>query len=286
MLRWLMGLDASRAARERALASLEPHIWQSLLAQHVFLSGFNDIEAETLRQHTAWILANKSFHGAHGLQLTSDMCCSIAVQAALPILGLDTSLYRGWTQIVVYPGGFLVPHTEIDEAGVVHEYLQETAGESWEGGPVILSWEDAQGAADTLANVVIHEFAHKLDQRAGGADGMPNLRTHPDLDPRRWSEVLEGTYTDCVDWLEELDRSLPADLDRDSEEAQGWDSGLPVDAYAAQDPAEFFAVSSESFFIDPWPMASAWPDWYGLLVQYYRQDPLQRLVAAGVMRAS
>ncbi|MGB6008981.1 zinc-dependent peptidase [Castellaniella sp.] len=285
MLRWLTGRDARDREFDQALASLDERVWPRLLLQHDFLLGLDGQDAETLRRHTAWILANKSFHGAHGMRVTPDMRRSIAVQAALPILGLDTSLYRGWTQIVVYPGGFLVPRTETDEAGVVHEYVQETSGESWEGGPVILSWEDARAGADARANVVIHEFAHKLDQRAGGADGVPGLHAHRDLNVRRWHEVLDATFDDFNGWLDEIEAAIPPDVDPESDEAAAWYVELPLDPYAAQDPAEFFAVSSESFFIEPWAMAAAWPDWYGLLTQYYRQDPLRRLEGAGAQGA-
>ena len=284
MLRWLMGRSAREREFEQALETLDARVWPPLLARHGFLRGLDAQETEALRRHTAWILANKSFHGAHGMRVTPEMRRSIAVQAALPILGLDTSLYRGWTQIVVYPGGFLVPRTETDEAGVVHEYVQETSGESWEGGPVILSWEDARPGTDTPSNVVIHEFAHKLDQRDGGADGMPGLRAHRDLDPHRWREVLDRTFDDFTDWLDEVESLIPPDVDPESDEAAGWYAELPLDPYAAHDPAEFFAVSSESFFIEPWAMAAAWPDWYELLVRYYRQDPLRRLEGAGVER--
>src|SRR5690606_36470518 len=233
---------------EQALETLDARVWPPLLARHGFLRGLDAQETEALRRHTAWILANKSFHGAHGVRVTPEMRRSIAVQAALPILGLDTSLYRGWTQIVVYPGGFLVPRTETDEAGVVHEYVQETSGESWEGGPVILSWEDARPDPDTLANVVIHEFAHKLDQRAGSADGMPGLRAHRDLDARHWRDVLETTFDDFNAWVDEIEAAILSHMDPESDAAADWYADLPLDPYAAQDPAEFFAVSSESFF--------------------------------------
>src|SRR5690606_10363773 len=129
MLRWLMGRSAREREFEQALETLDARVWPPLLARHGFLRGLNAQETEALRRHTAWILANKSFHGAHGMRVTPEMRRSIAVQAALPILGLDTTLYRGWTQIVVYPGGFLVPRTETDEAGVVHEYVQERSEE-------------------------------------------------------------------------------------------------------------------------------------------------------------
>jgi len=276
---WLRTGGARQAAVLRETQALTPEVWARLLAAHDFLGGLADTDSEALRQRAAWILASKSFHGAHGLTVTPSMRRAIAVQAALPILGLDTSLYHGWTQIVVYPGGFLVPRIEVDEAGVVHEYTQETSGESWEGGPVILSWDDVHRGDG--ANVVIHEFAHKLDQRSGGADGMPGLRAHPGLDPARWQEVLAWTYEDFNAWLDEVEAAIPAHIDPESDDAAPWYEELPLDPYAATDPAEFFAVSSEGFFVDPEPLARAWPDWYGLLAGYYRQDPLRRLAAGG-----
>ncbi|MGA0585473.1 MAG: zinc-dependent peptidase, partial [Castellaniella sp.] len=97
MLRWLTGRAARDRAFEQALDSLDTRVWSPLLARHAFLAGLDARETETLRRHTAWILANKAFHGAHGLRVTPDMRRSIAIQAALPVLGLDTSLYRGWT---------------------------------------------------------------------------------------------------------------------------------------------------------------------------------------------
>src|SRR5690606_13798977 len=97
MLRWLTGRSARDRALEQALESLDARVWPPLLARHAFLQGLDAQATETLRRHTAWILANKAFHGAHGLRVTPDMRRVIAVQAALPILGLDTSLYRGWS---------------------------------------------------------------------------------------------------------------------------------------------------------------------------------------------
>lgn len=278
MFRWLTGRGARQARVQEALQILDPGTWRALLARHAFLRGLNAEESEALRSRTAWILASKSFCGAHGLNVTPAMQRSIAVQAALPILGLDTSLYEGWTDIIVYPGGFLIPRSDIDEAGVVHEYVQESSGESWEGGPVILSWEDAQPDADQESNVVIHEFAHKLDQRAGGADGMPHLGTHRDLDAASWQRILHACWEDLNDRLDAVEAAIPHNVDPESEAAAPWYARLPLDAYAATDPAEFFAVSSEAFFICPGPLAQAWPDWYGVLSRYYRQDPLHRLV--------
>src|SRR5690554_1919677 len=142
MLRWLLGKGARRAKVERELASIDAVQWAAILDGHAFLRGLSPEEDHALRHRVAWLLASKRFSGTHDLQLNQDMLLSIAVQAALPILNLDPRLYEGWTEIIIYPGGFLIPRTEVDESGVVHEYVEEAAGEAWEGGPVVLSWED------------------------------------------------------------------------------------------------------------------------------------------------
>lgn len=159
---------------------------------------------------------------------------------------------------------------------MVHEYIEDAAGEAWDGGPVILSWEDAQ-LSDGGFNVVIHEFAHKLDLQAGDADGMPSLAAHPDIAPRAWRRVLEDSLERFIAALDAVEAAIPPDVDPESEEADAWYGQLPMDPYAATDEAEFFAVSSEHFFVDPWPMRDALPEWYAMLRAYYRQDPAERL---------
>lgn len=231
-----------------------------------------------MRRRAAWLLASKGFSGAHDVPVTDDMMLSIAIQAALPILNLEPAVYEGWTEIIVYPGGFLIPRTDVDESGVVHQYVQEAAGEAWEGGPVILSWEDCEPGFNTDVNVVIHEFAHKLDLYQGDADGMPWLGRHgPMLTPRIWKRVLDACFEDFRATLDQLEADIPPHVDPESDAAAPWYQTLPLDPYAATDPAEFFAVSSEAFFVNPAPLAGAYPDWYALLSQYYRQDPLSRL---------
>jgi len=277
MFRWLAGRGAARRDVERTLARIDRDDWRHAMAGLPFLDGLSQAEQEALRARAAWILASKSFSGAAGLQVSDAMMLSIAIQAALPILELDTRLYEGWTEIIVYPGGFLIPRSDMDESGVVHEYLMEASGEAWEGGPVILSWDDLSRTEEGGVNVVIHEFAHKLDLYAGGADGMPGLGAHPHIDPRRWRQVLEESFEwfNCA--LDAVEDAIPPDVDPESDEASPWYERLPLDPYAATDEAEFFAVSSEAFFVHPLPLSEALPEWYGLLAQYYRQDPLRRL---------
>ncbi len=277
LIRWLFGRGATQRQVERELALISTEVWRTAVARHSFLAGLSSEEDEALRRRAAWLLASKTFSGARSLEVTDDIMLSVAIQAALPILKLDPVLYEGWTEIILYPGGFLIPRNTVDDSGVVHEYIQEASGEAWDGGPLILSWEDAAPGGSPGMNVVIHEFAHKLDIYAGEADGMPSLSAHPELRPRQWRRVLDESFDDFTQRLTAVEDAIPGNIDPDSEEASVWYDTLPLDPYAATDTAEFFAVSSEAFFIAPGPLAAALPEWYGLLAQYYRQDPLRRL---------
>lgn len=276
MFGWLRGRGATPAHTARTAASIDPALWHATLGALPFLARLSADDTEALRARVAWLVASKQFSGTHGLEVTDAMRLSIAAQAALPILHLSPSLYEGWQEIVVYPGGFLIPRTDTDEAGVVHEYVQEAAGEAWDGGPVILSWEDvsAHPAEHGAYNVVIHEFAHKLDLAAGDADGIPAMLAASGISARQWRNTLDDAYDRYCEALEAVEAAIPRDVDPESEDADAWYGQLPLDPYAATDPAEFFAVSSEAFFVDPLPLAMALPDWYALLSRYYRQSPL------------
>jgi MtfA peptidase len=150
----------------------------------------------------------------------------------------------------------------MDDDGLVHTYDETLSGEAMPGGPVMLSWIDVEAAAegsagDAVYNVVIHEFAHKLDMRTGEASGCPPLADASAL--RQWQEVLDRCLAEHTD---EVERGL---------------SNSVIDAYGAEGPEEFFAVSSESFFVAPQELLRDWPDWYAQLASFYRQDPAQDL---------
>ena len=207
-------------------------------------------QTQKLKDLALLFLAEKQFTGTHGLEVSDAMRLSIAAQACLPILELGLDWYSGWTGVVIYPGDFRVRRTEVDEDGVVHEWDDELAGEAMPGGPVVLSWDAA--AHDPLMNVVIHEFAHKLDMLDGVADGRPPL--HAGMDGRAWQKAFEEAFKGFSDALE-----------------RGRDTWL--DPYAAEHPAEFFAVISEAFFEDPRETRRRYPDVYDQLKLFYRQDP-------------
>jgi MtfA peptidase len=233
--------------RRRVLARhrIDDALWQRATRPLTFLP-----RTPKLRELALLFLAEKDFVGAHELEVTDVMRLSIAAQACLPILELGLDWYAGWHGIVVYPGDFRVRRREIDEDGVVHEWEDDLAGEAMPAGPVVLSWDAL--AHDPAINVVIHEFAHKLDMLNGEADGVPPL--HPGMDRRAWVAVFEEAYEGFCDALE-----------------RGKDTWL--DPYAAEHRSEFFAVISEAFFREPGETKRRYPGVYEQLARFYRQDP-------------
>jgi len=246
-------LTAWRRRRVLARHRIDERLWRETMRALPFVRALSMDERQRLRDMALLFLAEKSFSGAHGLPVTDAMRVSVAVQACLPVLELGLDAYAGWSGIVVYPGDFRVHVAETDDAGVVHEFDDERAGESWPGGPVILSWDAARHAPDM--NVVIHEFAHKLDMANGEADGVPRL--HAGMDRAAWAHAFRTAYQGFCDALE-----------------RGRETWL--DPYAAESPGEFFAVMSEMFFTEAAEARRRYPDVYDQLRRFYRQDPAAR----------
>ncbi len=265
-------LDRLRPASQ---VRIDDDLWRSALESLPFLGRLGEAQRQRLRALAQQFLADKEFAAAGDLQLTAAMQVSIAAQACLPVLELGLAAYRGWTSIVVYPDEFLVPREITDEAGVVHQYVDQLAGEAWDGGPLLLSWADA-GERQPDCNVIIHEFAHKLDMANGDADGVPpfDRRLHPRLSVGRWRQVLGDAFERLSAELDLIEAEIPPHLDPESPAGDAYYARLPLDPYAATDPGEFFAVSSEAFFVAPARLRDAFPDWYGLLAEFYRQQPL------------
>lgn len=247
LTRWWRNRIIARAAVDGAQ-------WQRTLERLPFLRGLSEAERERLRQSVILFLHHKSIHGAGGLALDSEMQLLIAAQACIPILNLDIDYYRGWVEVIVYPDEF-VPRVEYsDEAGVVHTEREPHAGEAWLQGPVILSWADVAPSADGV-NVVVHEFAHKLDMLNGEANGFPPL--HQGMSREAWSRAFGTAYADFCRRVE-----------------AGYEDA--IDPYAAESPAEFFAVLSEAFFETPRAVIGLFPQVYDQLRLFYRQDPAAR----------
>ncbi len=245
--------------RRRVLrqSPLEDGLWSATIARLPVLDGLDADELAGLRELATLFLHEKSFETTHGLVLTPSMRLCIAAQACLPILRLGLGWYDGWSTVIVYPGEFAHRREDVDEAGIVHEWDEVRSGESWEYGPVILSWADveASGRCDGY-NVVIHELVHKLDMLNGQPNGFPPLPRGVDAD--QWNRVFSAAF-------EDMNGRLDA----------GGDTA--IDPYAAEHPAEFFAVLSEYFFETPGLVQDMYPEVYAQLRSFYRQDPLRRL---------
>lgn len=247
--------QASREARVLARRAIPDALWQLTLARLPFLAKRCDADLAELRRLASLFLDQKEFTGANGLAVDDAMAVCIAAQAVLPVLRVGLAPYNSFVGIVVHPDEVVAQREVVDEDGVVHAYDEVLAGEAMEGGPVMLSWRDVADAGETAAsgyNVVIHEFAHVLDMGDGMADGVPPL---PSAQARR-------------DWLAVL---MPAYDRLDEQVACGYATLL--DPYGAQGPEEFFAVASETFFVNPNEMRAEHPALYGLLARYFQQDP-------------
>ncbi|MCC6813233.1 MAG: zinc-dependent peptidase, partial [Rubrivivax sp.] len=159
-------------------------LWQDTLARHPFLQRLDAHERRRLQHLAAHFIARKRFTGAHGLVVTDAMAVAVAAQACLPLLHLGPpdrpeaalAWYDDFVTIVLHPDDAVAPRRVMDDAGVVHHYDEVLAGEAMQHGPVMLSWPAVQGAGmGSGTSVVIHEFVHKMDMQAGGADGAPPL---------------------------------------------------------------------------------------------------------------
>ena len=249
--RWLV---SHILRRERIPGTL----WHEYVTPLPVLQGLSRKELHRLRDMASLFLHHKTLSGAGGLEITDEMRVIIAAQACLLILNLDLDWYDGWQEIIVYPGSFVVQHDEVDEIGLVHKARRVLGGEAWGRGPVILSWEDVVPGVHPHgegSNVVLHEFAHKLDMRNGVANGMPPL--HRDMVRENWTRAMQRAYDDLYRQVERHHHTK-------------------IDPYATENPAEFFAVVTEYFFEIPQRLHHLYPEVYEELRQFYRQDPLRR----------
>lgn len=255
---WLAGPPWWRAARRQRIRRRPfPAAWRDVLRRRMpaFAALPADLQLQ-LKKQVQVLLAETPFIGCAGLQVDDEMRVLIAAQASLLLLNRHNGSFDRLRQLLVYPGAFVVQRSQADGAGLAHEGRRTLSGESWQQGQVVLSWADVlAGAADPGDghNVVIHEFAHQLDQESGPANGAPWLGRRERY--ARWSQVLGDEFA-----------ALRQRLAQDA-------PGL-IDAYAAQDPAEFFAVVSEHFFEQPAALAAAHPALYAEFARYYRVNPL------------
>ena len=250
---WLRALRARRDARTLARRPIPDDLWRLTLARFPFLRARPVDDIARLRELATLFLARKEFGGP--MRVGDDMAVAVAAQACLPILKLGLHWYDGFVGIVIHPDAVRVRRETTGDDGVVHAYDETLAGEAMDGGPVMLSWRDVAEAGESARwgyNVVIHEFAHVLDFRAGltrGALPAPSGEARA-----RWVATLterHDAFCNSVDC--------------------GGDTFL--EPYAALGLEEFFAVASEAFFVAPAGLQAEDAAVYNLLARFYLQDP-------------
>ena len=235
-----------------------PESWSEIVARNVPLAnGLTDEERERLLRLVQVFVHDKPFEGCGGLEITDEIRVTIAAHACLLLLQLEGPCYPRVRRILVYPGAFWAKRVQ-RRRGPPPRPEGPESGEAWQDGIVVLSWDDVQrGGADPADgdDVVLHEFAHALDQEDGDAGGTPVLDSPSLL--RSWARVLSTHY-------EQLKRDVEAGR------------ATVLDEYGASNPAEFFAVATETFFEKPDQLKAAEPDLYEQLRQFYHQDPASR----------
>lgn len=241
----------------RIIARPFPDPWQRSLKRAIpYINRLSADEQRQLRDNIQRFLADKQFHGCGGLVVTDDMRVTIAAQACLLLLNRRTEVYPRLRHILVYPDAFVSNLEYEDDDGLVGMDDDEDgmSGESWHYGKVILSWDDVRRGAANMhdgQNVVLHEFSHQLDSESGFPNGAPILHG--------------GSYTAWANILSEEFEELNADFHHNQESV--------MDHYGATNPAEFFAVATETFFEKPHQLRQLHPELFGVLREYYAVDP-------------
>lgn len=258
--RWWQQRRESRVLSDRAIPDA---LWAEVLQRYPMLAWRSDADRLELRRLATLFLADKEFHGAHGFEVTDTVAACVAAQACVPIIHLGLAAYSSFVGIVIHEDEVVARREIVDDSGVVTFYDEVLSGEAMEGGPVMLSWHDASGAAQAQGeayNVVIHEFVHVLDQTDGALNGRPSL---PDRQTAaHWDRVMEAALWRLCQVLDSGGTSV-------------------IDEYGAQGPEEFFPVAAEAFFAQPVGLRFEYPALYDLLAGYFRQDPAAWAESAG-----
>jgi MtfA peptidase len=253
----MFGLFKKRR-RERLRSASFPAEWIQIIRKNVaFYDRLSESDQRELQGHIQVFLAEKSFEGCGGLVMNQEIKLTIAAQACLLLLHRQDDYYPRLFSILVYPHAYVAKSIEPLGGGMVLEGETARLGEAWKDGAVVLSWDDVRSGASDFhdgQNVVLHEFAHQLDQADGSADGAPLLEHR----------------SQYVTWA----RVLGMEFERLRKDAAHHHRTV-LDQYGATNPAEFFAVATECFFEKPVQLQRKHPELYDELKMYYRQDPVQ-----------
>ncbi len=247
--------------RKKAAGRPFPPDWFNIVDKNVsFYRRLSFPDKEELRRHILIFLAEKRFVGCGGLKITDEIRVTVAAQACVLLLHRKTDYYPGLRSILVYPAAYVAKESRRLPGGIVEEGFDVRLGESWRHGSVVLSWDDVRRDATDIHdghNVVFHEFAHQLDSSCGKGDSSEVLQRRSAF--IAWARTLHKNY-----------ERLRSDVDKNKPTV--------LRAYAAENPAEFFAVATECFFERPEELQKVHPDLYGELKNFYHQDPGKLLI--------
>ena len=257
LIAWRLTTIRKRNQRRTQLMGQSiPDIWQVMIEKNIPLYNRLPDELKTQLHGLANVfLAEKTFVGCGGQEITDEVRVTIAAQACMLLLNRTPRFFPKLKTIYVYPHTYVAKGLTND-GGIMIEGKSVRLGESWQNGPVVLAWDSITGGACNIQdgqNVVLHEFAHQLDQEDGDADGAPILENRSSY--RTWAAVLSEEYENLQHKTSHRQQSV-------------------IRKYGATNPAEFFAVATEVFFEKPKQMHKRCPDLYQELKNYYHLDPL------------
>ena len=242
--------------RQRLRAQPFPAQWQSIIDRRLpFVAHLPGQLQEKLQNLIKAFVADKQFIGCAGLEVDDDMRVTIAAQACLLVLNQPSNHYQNLRAILIYPTTFVATRQVRDDLGLVSTQHSVLLGESWDQGKVVLAWDNVEHGVRNLEdgqNVVLHEFAHQLDSESGATNGAPLLRTRGAY--KSWAHIFQ------------------LEFDRLQFSAQHHHPSL-LDTYGATNPAEFFAVATETFFERPREMHHHHRQLYDELTSFYQLDP-------------
>ena len=249
-------VQAKNFKRKKAVSQPFPEEWKKILEANVsiYSSLPENLKAE-LQRYIQIFLYEKEFLGCAGLEVTDEMMVTVAGSACVLLLNRNAKNYPGFSSVLLYPRAYVAKQVSSDGAAVV-EHEQLRLGESWKRGPIVLAWDAAEhGAWDAKDghNVILHEFAHKLDEEDGIMDGAPLIEQRSRY--VSWARVLQPEF-------EKLQANAEAGRQ------------TVMDHYGATNPAEFFAVLTETFFEKPKSLQRKHPELYAEVQQFYQVDPL------------
>jgi len=259
VLSFLVGKQALHNREIKQLAAMPfPDEWERILERNVSLYRYlPDALRDQLRNDIKIFIAEKHFEGLGGLEITDEIKVTIAAEASMLLLNRKNSDYPRLTSILVYPDTYVTKQSTPIGGGVYSEGQSVRSGESWQHGSVVLAWDNVrQGAVNAQDghNVVLHEFAHQLDQEDGIADGAPILEKRSSY--MTWAHILSSEYEQLRFNAKHHKKSV-------------------MDKYGATNPAEFFAVATETFFEKPRQLKKKAPDLYDELKSFYNVDPIE-----------